>query len=92
MIENIFLSTGSRMFGNGGPSSWDGHMMNMPFGGLFMILVLVALVYCIARFMKGASRDNRTDDTPLDILKGRYAKGEIDKDQFEKMKKDLADN
>jgi len=31
----------------------------------------------------------KSDIDPLQILKGRYAKGEITKEDFEKMKKDL---
>jgi len=43
-------------------------------------------------WMQGQDRHDResTDsETPLDILKKRYAKGEIEKDEFEEMKKEL---
>ncbi len=31
--------------GGGGPGAWDGHMMNMPFGGFFMLLFVVDFVF-----------------------------------------------
>jgi hypothetical protein len=38
--------------------------------------------------MMGAHKSTQ-NDTALDILKKRYAKGEISKDDFERMKKDV---
>jgi len=70
----------------------QGHMMNMPIGGMFMILVLIALVIFIAMILKGATIGNRSSEAPLEILKRRYAKGEIDKDEFESIKKEIADD
>lgn len=70
----------------------QGHMINMPFGGLFMILVLIAIVGFMVMILKGVTRGDQTDDDPLEILKRRYASGEIDKDEYERMKKDLRDD
>jgi len=62
-------------------------------GGMFMgfiFLILIGiLVFFVIRF---ASRSGfgSSGETPLEILKKRYAKGEISKDDFEKMKKDIS--
>jgi uncharacterized membrane protein len=40
---------------------------------------------------KGDNRGhyNKTSESPMDILKKRYANGEISKEEFEKMKKEI---
>ena len=78
---------------------WWGPMwffpMVMP---IIMIVVLLLCLYFI--FGRGGFRPpwhnadrhyspGRELASPLDILKNRYAKGEITKDEFEQMKKDI---
>lgn len=76
---------------------WGG----MIFGGLMMLLfwggliVLAILAFrTLSRSGGGQSRDaNRlvggSVDNALAILKERYARGEIDKEQYERMRSDL---
>lgn len=73
--------------GGGTPSGWGGHMPYMPFGGLPMLLIMGAFVVFIVLMLRG--RNSGAGESPMDILKRRYANGEIDKDQFERMKKEL---
>ncbi len=73
----------------------------MLFGGLLMlafwVLVIVGVIWLVATIARGSStgapRTNTdaslTAPTALDILKTRYAKGEITKEQFEEMKREL---
>lgn len=58
------------------------------FGFLFMILFWGLVIYGIIALLKnGNSSDKR--NRSLEILKERYAKGEITKGEFDSMKKDL---
>jgi putative membrane protein len=71
-----------------------GPMMGPGYGGMFMwmivLVVLVAVViYWLVRGDKSKTKDQPQGETALDILKKRYARGEITKDEFERMKKDL---
>ena len=68
-----------------------GHMMGYDCGGGFMWLIFLVLVGIVIYFLFQSSKGSNGSiiETPLDILKKRYAKGEIEKEEFEQKKKDL---
>ncbi|MCX9080930.1 MAG: SHOCT domain-containing protein [Candidatus Methanoperedens sp.] len=57
-------------------------------GAIFWILILAGLVLLIKYLWEGAGAKG-AQETALEILKKRYAKGEINKEEFEEKKKDL---
>ncbi len=63
------------------------------FGGIFMgILFLVLLgvvIYFIIQIVRSKQVTGQTQESPIDILKKRYAMGEIAKEEYERIKKDL---
>jgi putative membrane protein len=70
----------------------------MIIGPLFLILVLglvVALAVLLVRWLAGPgqaiSQPGLPGRTPLDILKERFARGEIDKEEFEERRRVLGD-
>ncbi len=59
-------------------------------GWFFMMFILWALMaFALLRFLRWLTKRNKSSVSPLDVLKERYARGDIDKETFEKMKKDL---
>jgi len=62
-----------------------------------IIMIIVALVVVYFLFGRSGYRppwdrypSGRETETPLDILKKRYARGEIKKEEFDQIKKDLS--
>ena len=67
----------------------------MLFGGLLMLVFWGAIIALVVWGVKKVTeREDSTPKTtekrdPLEIAKERYAKGEISREQFEQIKKDL---
>lgn len=68
------------------------------FGFFFMIFFWGLIIWAIIAGVKMMSQNNghacyggeKKDDGATEILRARYAKGEITKEQFDQMKKDLS--
>jgi putative membrane protein len=68
---------------------WDMH--GYGYGGYllwFLIIVLAALAFFFI-FRQQPGRSGSSGETALDILKKRYARGEISKEEYEGMKQDI---
>ena len=80
---------------NCGPGGRWGNMMPYGYGGgmfmwMLLIIILVAvIIYWAVRSTKSKGQMDASAEKPIDILKKRYVKGEITKDEYEGMKKDL---
>jgi putative membrane protein len=73
---------------NWGYGSWFMGIINI----IFWIAVIIGIIYLI-KFISSSSKQNiqetKRQDNALDILKERYAKGEINREEFEEKKKVL---
>ncbi len=81
--------------------NYFGHMggFGFGFGWMFMFLFWGLIIFAVFALVRGVSGhgcwgghrydDGHKGNNALDILKERYAKGEISKEEFDKMKKDL---
>ncbi len=99
----LLLLTAPTVLANGGEAAEEGFIHNfehMGMGGwiiipiIFIILMMFFMRGGPMRGMmmgRGSHNENRkkNNKTALDVLKERYAKGEIDKKEFKEKKKDL---
>ncbi|MFP4015366.1 MAG: SHOCT domain-containing protein [Chitinispirillaceae bacterium] len=69
-----------------------GHMNWGWGGGLMMILwivVIALIIFFLVRYLREYAPGKGGQETALDVLKKRYARGEISKEEFEEKKRDL---
>jgi putative membrane protein len=81
------------MMGPEGMMGWGYGMgwLGMILMSLFWIAVVVGIVFLIIWLVRsGGGRKGGESNSALDILKKRYARGEINKEEFEDKKKDLS--
>ncbi len=80
----------------------NGMGFGMIFGWIFWLVIIVGVIYAVLWFVRQSGSQSQsgsqlsagsltqTGETPLAILKRRYAAGEIDQTQFETMKNQLS--
>jgi putative membrane protein len=74
------------------PMGWMGGMwcIGMMFMMLlFWFLVITGLILAVRWFLN-EQKERRGNDSALEILRQRYARGEINKEEFESKKRDLS--
>jgi len=59
---------------------------------LFLIIAVIVLIVVIKLLLKNDSCTSDASVDALEILRQRFARGEIDEETFEKMKHSLEDN
>lgn len=95
MIAGLLVScTGEGSYGPQGRGGWN-HMMGYGgYGGIFMWIILIVIAVVIIYFVINRSKrtgnsKNSTGESPTEILKKRYAKGEITKEEFDRLKREI---
>lgn len=79
---------GPGMMGWGYGMGWFGTVIMVA----FWVAVIVGIIFLIRWLVISTGTGGhavKSEDSPLEILKRRYARGEINKQEFEEKKKDL---
>ena len=98
--ENVYIGYG--MMGSGGmmnvmgrgmmgsyPASYD--YSDYGYWYIFWILLFAAVIFLIVWIIHRFGMKKTASDTPLNILRKRFAKGEMTKKEFKNMKKELGE-
>ena len=101
-VQSLVLTAAAHAQGHPGNRQMWGHMWDdwgwehMMFGSIMMMLFwggIITVVVLVVRRLSSGPTDTATltaDKTPLDILRERFARGEIDKEEFDERKRVLS--
>jgi putative membrane protein len=59
------------------------------FGGLLWLILIGVIIYLLVSLVAPRHEMKHGDEDPLEIVRRRYAKGEITREEYEQMRKDL---
>jgi len=96
LLSPAFAQSGGYRNGHMGRwmmGDWGMGWFGMIFMLLFWVLIIAGIVFLIRWLVQSMDSRNRsnvdTGSQAIEILKERYAKGEISRDEFESMKKEI---
>lgn len=70
-------------------NGYFGHPWGGPIFWIFILIVLAVLIVVLLNRGRAKPERGELQETAMDILKKRYARGEISKDEFEQIKKEI---
>jgi putative membrane protein len=79
---------GQGMMGSGYGMGWFWPIIMIAFWIAVIVGIIFLIRWVVLTTNKG--RETKTESSALEILKKRYARGEVNKEEYEKIKKDIS--
>lgn len=89
VVGGGLMGFGGMMGNYYGPGFGFGGVLMMLFSALVIGGIVLLIVWAVGQGGKAAPGGARREDAGLEILKQRYTRGEITKEQFDQMRRDL---
>ena len=67
----------------------DGMRWWMVLGSFWFVFFWALVIWAVVRVTERGNRNHEPGESAIEILRRRYARGEIDKEQFDQMRRDL---
>ena len=83
------MMMGNNMMGSGMIGNYPAYYKYNSFWNILWQILLIGIIVLIIWLIYKFTKKGKESETPINILQKRYAKGEINKKQFDEMKKEL---